>query len=187
MKQILFALLLLAPTLLTAQEKTKKINWLSIEEAQELNKEEPRKIFIDVYTSWCGPCKMMMANTFTNPDLIDYVNEHYYAVKFDAESPDPITFNGQTFENPDYDPNRKGRNAVHQFARYMKVSAYPTILYLDEDLNFLTPDRGYKTAQQMEILLKFFATDGHKTVTTQEQWDAYQAEFKPEFKEATKQ
>lgn len=187
MKQLFLALVFILPLLLGAQKLDAKINWVTIEEAVELNKEEPRKIFIDVYTSWCGPCKMMMKNTFTNTDLIEYVNENYYAVKFNAESPDPLVFNGETYENPDYDPARRGRNGVHQFARFMQIQAYPTIMYLDEDLNFLMPDKGYKTPQQMEILLKFFGQDTHKVVVTQEQWNEYQTEFKPEFVETTKQ
>ena len=36
---------------------------------------------MDVYTKWCGPCKMMMANTFTNANVIEYINANYYAVK----------------------------------------------------------------------------------------------------------
>ena len=42
------------------------INWISLEEAVAAQQKEPRKIMMDVYTKWCGPCKMMMANTFTN-------------------------------------------------------------------------------------------------------------------------
>ncbi|NND95171.1 MAG: DUF255 domain-containing protein, partial [Flavobacteriales bacterium] len=87
---ILFAFIL--PLVVNAQKKS--INWITIEEAQEKVKEEPRKILMDVYTKWCGPCKMMMANTFTNADVISYINENYYAVKFDAESPDAISFKG---------------------------------------------------------------------------------------------
>ena len=40
------------------------INWMSLEEAVAAQQKEPRKIMMDVYTQWCGPCKMMMANTF---------------------------------------------------------------------------------------------------------------------------
>jgi thioredoxin-related protein len=181
MKHTLVLLAFLFPILLSAQEKT--INWISIEEAQEKMKDEPRKIMMDVYTKWCGPCKMMMRNTFSNPDVIDYVNENYYAVKFDAESPDPITFKDVEYTNPNYDPNRKGRNGVHQFTRYMRVSAYPTIVYLDENLNFLTGDKGYKTPKQIELMLKFFAEEKYKNVKTQEEWADYQNNFSPSFKE----
>jgi thioredoxin-related protein len=181
MKKILSLLLILTPFLIQAQQS--QIEWISVEEAAELMKNEPRKIMMDVYTEWCGPCKMMMKNTFSNADVISFVNANYYAVKFNAESPDPIQFKNQPFENPDYDPARKGRNGVHQFARYMRVNAYPTIVYLDEDLNFLTGDAGYKTATQIELMLKFFAQDDYKKVSTQEEWDAYQTNFKPSFKE----
>lgn len=158
-----------------------EINWMSIEEAQAAQKKEPRKILVDVYTKWCGPCKMMMKNTFTNADVIQYINENYYAVKFDAESPDEVTFKELSFSNPDYVPNKAGRNGVHQLSRYWSVRAYPTIVYIDEDLNILAPISGYKTPKQLELHLKFFAEDGHKNVKTQEQWQEYQASFKPEF------
>ena len=54
---------------------------------------------MDVYTSWCGPCKMMMRNTFTNKDVINYINKNFYAIKFDAESGDDVTFKGTSFKN----------------------------------------------------------------------------------------
>ena len=63
------------------------VNWVSFEEAEALMAKEPRKIMVDVYTKWCGPCKRMNSQTFGNPTLAKYINENYYAVKFDAESP----------------------------------------------------------------------------------------------------
>ena len=50
------------------------INWMSFEEALVAQQESPRKIMMDVYTQWCGPCKMMMANTFTNANVIEYLS-----------------------------------------------------------------------------------------------------------------
>jgi len=165
---------------------SKEVNWVTLEEAQELAKTNPKKIMIDVYTKWCGPCKMMTKNTFHNADVADYINENFYAVKFNAESPDPVTFKGQTFENPTYDPNKRGRNGVHQFSRAMKVSAYPTVLYLDSELNLLFADKGYKTATQIELYLKFFNQEDYKKVTTTEDWTAYQNNFTPTFKDPLK-
>lgn len=43
----------------------KLIKWMSMEEAQAAAKKSPRPLFVDVYTSWCGPCKMLDARTFT--------------------------------------------------------------------------------------------------------------------------
>lgn len=164
-----------------AQEKEHKINWMSIEEAQEAMKKEPRKIMIDVYTQWCGPCKMLDKNTFSNNDLATYVNDNYYAVKFDAETPDDVVFKGQTFSNPDYVPNKPGRNGVNQFSRALQVSAYPTVVFLDENLNMLMPLRGYRTPQQMEVFLKVFASDEYKNFQTSAEWEKYQNEFTPVF------
>ena len=60
------------------------VNWMTIEKAQELQKTNPKNIIMDVYTDWCGPCKLMDKNTFQNEDVANYLNENYYAVKFNA-------------------------------------------------------------------------------------------------------
>jgi len=181
MKKIFLLAALSLPLLVVAQTRT--INWISIEEAEAAQKKQPRKVLMDVYTQWCGPCKMMMQNTFTNQDVIDYINKYYYAVKFDAESAPTVTFKGQTFTNPDFDPNKAGgRNGVHQLARSLGVSAYPTIVYMDEKMDIISPIPGYKGPAEIEIYLKLFAQNDYKTVTTQEQWTAYQQSFKGTFK-----
>jgi thiol:disulfide interchange protein len=54
-----------------------KIKWYTIEEVQKLNQENPKKIFIDVYTDWCGWCKKMDATTFQDPKIIKLLNEDF--------------------------------------------------------------------------------------------------------------
>lgn len=158
------------------------INWMTIEEAMAAESKQPRKIMIDVYTKWCGPCKMMSQNTFTDADVVAYMNEHYYCVKFDAERADSCVFKGQTFKNPDFDPAKTGRNGVHQFARYINVSAYPTLVFLDETGGLIGPVVGYKTPGDLELFVKFFVSDQYKQITTPEQWQAYMNAFKPTWK-----
>ena len=76
----------------------KEIQWLSFDELQVAMKKNPKKVFMDVYTDWCGWCKKMEKSTFTNPDVIKYINEHYYAIRFNAEQKEPIRFMGKTYE-----------------------------------------------------------------------------------------
>lgn len=177
MKKIVIIALLLVGTTINAQE----INWLSFNEAIEAQKKEPRKIFIDAYTTWCGPCKMLDKNTFHNKDVADYVNENYYAVKFNAEGNETVNLDGQTYTNPDYDASKKGRNSQHQLSTYFNVRAYPTMIFLDEEANLIGPIPGYKTPQQLELFLKMFKTDVYKTLTNKEDWENYNANFKYEF------
>lgn len=184
MKKILLLLTLGVVFSFTPKNETGKINWMTLEEAVEAQKENPKKIMIDAYTVWCGPCKMLDKNTFQNADVANYINEHYYAVKFNAEGNDTVMFNGQTFTNPNYNPVKStSRNSQHQLASYFGVNAYPTILFLDEEGNFITPLPGYRSPQQLEVFLKLFKSDGHKTITTQEQFNEYLSSFKYEFKE----
>ena len=92
----LSTLILLSSISVVAQS----INWVTMNEALELQKNAPKKIMIDMYTSWCGPCKMLDKNTFTNNDLISFVNSHYYAVKFNAEGNETVNYKEQRFSNP---------------------------------------------------------------------------------------
>ena len=72
MRTILMALVLGFGLSLNSFAQEAKINWMTVEEVTEAMKSDPRPIMMDVYTTWCGPCKMMMANTFTNENLIKY-------------------------------------------------------------------------------------------------------------------
>ena len=157
--QIIIVLALIIPFISHAQDKGVKVKWYSIDEAMKLNKEHPRKILIDVYTDWCGWCKKMDSETFSHPVIAQYLNEHYYPVKFNAESSDSVEFGGHTFVN-----EGSGSRSTHQFAIALlqgKMS-YPSIAYLNEDLQLIAAIPGYLTAPDIEPLLNYIATDQYE-------------------------
>ncbi|MGB1308639.1 MAG: thioredoxin family protein, partial [Oceanihabitans sp.] len=160
-----------------------KINWVTLDEALELQKKKPKKIMIDMYTKWCGPCKMLDRNTFQNKDVANYVNENFYAVKFNAEGNDVVHYKGKKYSNPSYDPAKANRrNSPHELSRFFSVTAYPTIVYLDEKGELIAPIKGYQAPTQIELYLKMFANDDYKDLQTQDLFNAYYLAFKPEFK-----
>ena len=161
---------------------SQSINWVTMDKALELQKNTPKNIMIDIYTTWCGPCKMLDKNTFTNKDLITFVNANYYAVKFNAEGNESVNYKNRLFENPNYDPAKaKRRNSAHQFSQYLGVRAFPTIVFLDDNAELIAPIPGYQTVQKIEIYLQLFKDQTYKDINSQEAFNTYYKSFKPTF------
>ena len=180
MKKLSILFILLVSISINAQE----INWMSLEDAVAAQKTNPKKIMMDAYTNWCGPCKMLDKNTFGNADVAAYVNENYYAVKFNAEGNKEITYEGNIYKNPGYDPAKANkRNSGHQLASYFGVRAYPTIIFLDTEAKLIAPIPGYQKPAQLEIHLKMFHTDAYKDIQSKEAYEKYMADFTYTFKE----
>jgi thioredoxin-related protein len=154
---------------------------MTMNEALEAQKQEPKKILMDVYTIWCGPCKLMDKNTFGDKNVIAFVNEHYYAVKFNAEGTEEITYQDFKYTNPNYRPERKGKNSMHFFADALELQGYPSIVFFDDDGEIIQDVAGYKSPQQIEIYLKMVANDDYAEITTMEAWETYQKNFKGTF------
>lgn len=150
----LFATLLISSA--TAQQKIEWMNWNEMVERQQV---EPRKIFIDVYTDWCGWCKKMDASTFVDPSVVATMNESFYAVKLDAEMKDSITYNNMVF----YNPNPSGKRSVHTLAASLLDSrmSYPSFVILDENFTRLHILAGFQKVPQLMGNLLFFGQNQH--------------------------
>jgi thioredoxin-related protein len=143
------------------------INWLTWEEAQAAQKKKPKKIFVDVYTDWCGWCKRMDATTFENPAIAKFMSENFYCVKFNAESQKEIIFKGQKY------PAEGRYSSLATFLLQNRMS-FPTTLYLDESLNLINTVPGYMDPKQAEVILNYHATNSYKSTP----WEEYQKNFK---------
>ena len=136
--------------LLTAQTAT--VKWYSIEEAAALAKSDPRPIFVDAYTDWCGWCKKLDKDTFSNPVIAEILNTKYYAVKFDAEGSEPVTFQGRKFVND----GSLGKTHQLAYALLQGKLGYPTVVFLTANSELITPVPGYRNAKDFEPLAGIF-------------------------------
>ncbi|WP_103864020.1 thioredoxin fold domain-containing protein [Aquimarina sp. I32.4] len=170
-------LLVLFVFLMSFFAQSQEIKWMTMNDALEAQKKEPKKIFMDVYTDWCGPCKLLDKKTFHNKDVVSFVNKNYYPVKFNAEGTEEVEYNDFTYKNPNYNPDRKGRNSQHFFANALKISGYPSMVFFDEKGNLIAPVVGYKTPQQLEIYLKMIYSNDYKKLTTKAAWQKYEESF----------
>lgn len=149
-----------------AQEE---IRWMTWDEmvAQREKDEVKKKVFIDFTTGWCGWCKKMDATTFMDPSIIQYMNEKYYPVKFDAETRDTIEFNGHSFTNSEPSfiksaPNARGKTHWFAYSILDGAMSYPSYVLLDENLTRLSIYPGYKSQEELIGILVFFASNQYK-------------------------
>lgn len=186
-KKILFAfgaavIVVMAQSFVTrlqapADELKGPVHWLTFAQAVELQKKNPKPIIVDVYTSWCGPCRMMSAYTFGNDTIAKYINENFYPVKFNAETYDSVAFNGYVFKNR----NPPGTSRpVHDFAASILDNklVYPSIVFLNEQIQRIQVVTGFYQAPQFEPIMKYFGSGKYKDT----KYEDFQKTFVPELK-----
>ena len=148
-----------------------KVKWYTWEEAVEASANEKRKIFVDVYTDWCGWCKRMDKATFNDPSISKYLNDDFYAVKLNAEQRADINFKGHVFKFVS-----SGRRGYHQLAYELLNGrmSYPTVVVLNENFERILISPGFQKPKDFEYVLKFAAEDHYKKTT----WQNFLAENK---------
>lgn len=165
-----YFVILLTLSLTSTTLFSQTVKWMSIEEAMEKSKIQKRKIFIDVYTDWCGWCKVMDRETFSTSFIAEYLNKNYYPVRFNAEQKKDIVFKGQV-----YSYIKNGNSGYHNFAAQImrgKLS-YPTSVFLDENLNLIQPLPGYLKPEDFEKIMTYFALDKYKDTP----WPNYERNY----------
>jgi thioredoxin-related protein len=138
----------------TAWAQQDQIRWMDFSALDDSLKVQPKKVLISFYTDWCTYCRKMDKEVYTDPAIIAHINQHYYAVRMDAESPDSIWFDGQLFTNKRTTKRRKG---YHELAlllggRQGRMSV-PVTLFLQPDFNIIHARYEYLDRKKLKTLL----------------------------------
>lgn len=176
----LFSIACLLLVLATTADAQNNVKWMSWEEAMTAAETSPKKIYIDVYTDWCGYCKKMDKTTFKDPKVVDFLNDNFYPVKFNAEQKEKINFN-----NTEFGYIAGGQRGVHELA-YALLNGrlgYPAFVILDEEFARILISPGFKGPDAVMMEMEFAKDEKYKTMA----WTNFQTEYKAKLNAASNQ
>lgn len=156
-----------------AKAKQATINWMSWEEAKERSKAEKRKILLNVYTEWCGWCKRMDQQTYSKPEVAQYINANFYPVRFDAEQKNELEYQGKTYEF-----TSNGKRGYHELAAELLRGrmSFPSVVFMDEKFELIQSIVGFKQPEAFAQIIAYFGEDFYKKTP----WSTFQKKYKPQ-------
>ena len=159
-----------------------QVKWHTIEEADK-TKIDGKLYFIDFYTDWCGYCKKMDRETFTDATVAKILNKYYYPVKFNAESGKLVTWQGRQFQ-----PAKGGRAKVHPFAVTMlgQRMGFPTFGLFKPDGTLLQAIPGYYPPKEFVVILWYFASGDCNKYSYEHYTKIFDKEIRPTMDKALK-
>lgn len=172
-KLLLFTLLASLFYIAPAQQ----VKWLTIEKASTTHNE--RLYMIDFYTSWCGWCKKMDSETFSDPTVQKILNNYYNPVKFNAEGNSEFTWNNIKFTNTPTPPG--SRPATHMFAKTIlgQKMGFPSFGIFNENQTLITVVQGYNNAKEFAMILWYFASGDYKKYPYEKYQTIFDEDIRP--------
>jgi len=149
------------------------VNWMTVAEMEAAYTRQPKPILVDVYTGWCGWCKVMDRETYSNKQVADYINKNYYPVKLDAESKEKFVWNNKTYS---YNEQYKS-NELAVWLLYGQMS-YPSTVFLPTLDSKPAPMAGYLKPAELEAPLRFFGDGAFKSMSYQDYMKTYKTSWK---------
>ena len=139
---LLAGLFIFSPLVVLAESSKGKVSWLSYDKGLELAKKQNKHLIVDFYTTWCGWCKRMDKDTYTNSEVKKLLTDNYVAVRLNAESSKNLSIDGKNLTE-------------RQVAQDFKVSGYPTTCFLKPDGERIACLPGYAGPEHFAIILSY--------------------------------
>lgn len=158
-----------------------QLKTMTFAEMQIAQKQEKRKVLIDIYADWCIWCEKMDENVFAQKEVTAYLNQNFYFIRFNPEEEEKIAFKGQNYTLKSYKNyySKKTKEYNELAVELMKENiAFPSIIFLDENLNKITYFDGYKNIAEMEAVLRFFAENKYLKMKWSEYISTFEAQWK---------
>lgn len=156
-----------APAPLSRSDKPaigeKKLPWLAFDAATEKAKKENKHMIVDVYTTWCGWCKVMDRQTYGNPEVAGYLTQNFVLAKVNGESSAQLHWKGKTMSE-------------RQFARAVGVRGFPTTFFFKPDAEVIGGAPGFIGPSDFMVYAKYVSTRWYEKGTPQEYLKATQQE-----------
>ena len=172
-------ILILLFAVMLATSASAQVNWSTMEKASQVDTKTNKKLFfVDFSTSWCGWCKKMDRETFSDPVVSAILNKYYIPVHFDAEGNASFTWNGTKYSNTQH-PGQKAQ--THPFTRAIlgQKFGFPSFAIFNKEGGLIQILQGYQNAYDFSMVLWFFCSGDNNRYTFAEYQQIFQEEIKP--------
>jgi thioredoxin-related protein len=121
------------------------IEWKSFDKGLKDAASQQKYSFVDVYTDWCGYCKLLEKNTLTHKAVLAELTKNFVAIKLNAESEEEVSWKGRKLTKRD-------------LAAQWGVEGFPTMLFLNSKGEIIGSFPSYAEADLMVNLLKYISS-----------------------------
>jgi thioredoxin-related protein len=134
------------------------VNWLPLTEALKLNKEKPKGIFLTFYTKSNAASSVMLVNAFSHRKVAEYLNEHFYCVRLDAQTEDTLIWDKKYYNK--HETGNYNELAITMMKNNMQ---FPSVFYLDGSNKLIMTENSYLSPEALYILSNYVVSESYKT------------------------